>query len=127
MSKLLDKLRDAARGEQPRLGFGPSNKKRKAPGIGLLAAVRTDAAIASEAGAVADAVLFENSIAPDAPKPDHGIWGIDATDGKTVSTDGADFIVISADSEISALKAEEVSKLIRLDIAAPDSVLQAVG
>lgn len=130
MSKLLDKLRAAAKGQQPQLGFGHSNKKKKAPGIGLIAAVASDTELAKSAASVADALLVGPGFSADADSAPAGIWGIDASESAgsgAAAESGADFVVISAESEISALRAEEVSKLIRLDVTAPDSVLQAVG
>jgi hypothetical protein len=91
--------------------------------------VKTDASISSDAAGVADAVLLEPSIAEQAATITSGIWGIDDSDGHKTGAlpGGTDFLVISPESEVAALRAEEVAKLIRLDLAAPDSVLQAVS
>lgn len=134
MSKLIDKLRAAARGVPPRMGFGGGGPKPKAPGIGLLASVGESLELASQASGFADALIIQADGASTgtlAEQLGSAIFGLSAADKVEQHPDlkaaGADFLVIGRDTDAVALRSEEGAKLLRLTLDTPDGSLRAIS
>jgi hypothetical protein len=132
MSKLIDKLRAAARGVPPRMGFGGGGPKPKAPGIGLLATVGTNLELATKAGAIVDAVIIDAGAASAEAIGQIGtVVGLQAGDHAEELPDlkalGADFVVIGLRADAVALRTEEGAKVLRLPLDTPDGSLRAIS
>lgn len=132
MSKLIDKLRAAARGVPPRMGFGVGGPKPKAPGIGLLANVGDSVERAKALAGIADAIIVDAGAATA-----ERIAELGAVVGLTASTHaaqlpdlkalGADFLVIGLGADAIALRSEEGAKVLRLPLDTPDGSLRALS
>ncbi|MCS7001690.1 MAG: hypothetical protein NZ518_02460 [Dehalococcoidia bacterium] len=134
MSRLVEKLRAVARGEPPRLGFGTGPRTGKAPGIGLIADVGDDLALAKEASAVADAIIArvdESSVAATKDAIGGAICGVDvsacALPLDQATSLGLDFVVVNAHASADYVKASEADRLMRLPLDASDGMLQALS
>jgi hypothetical protein len=134
MSKLIDKLRNAARGVPPRMGFGAGNAKAKAPGIGLLADVGSNVELAKQVAGVVDGVVIQvNGSAPDGLSESLSgtIYGYAVADKAQAAPDlkatGADFVVVDLSADAVTLRSDEGAKLLRLPLNTPDGALRAVG
>ncbi|MCL6649473.1 MAG: hypothetical protein K6U89_14195 [Chloroflexi bacterium] len=131
MSRFLDKLRAAARGVPPRIGFGSGGPPPKAPGIGLLAAT-ADLELARSAAPLADAIVLRLAVPPsDLSTQLNGvIYGLEAPPGSAppdLRTTGADFLVLGLEADAVALRLEEGAKLLQLPREIPDGSLRAVS
>lgn len=132
MSKLVDKLRVALRGEQVRMGFG-ARSTPKPPGIGLIVDVGGNLDLAKDVASVADALVVK--VAADkassvAEAVDTAVWGVDlagANAGDEFSEAGADFVVLDANSDASVLKAHDGATLLRITGTAPDGILRVIA
>ncbi|GIW08533.1 MAG: hypothetical protein KatS3mg060_3338 [Dehalococcoidia bacterium] len=132
MSKLIDKLRAAARGVPPRMGFVAGGPKPKAPGIGLIANVGGNFGLAKDLVGVADAIIVDARDATAEAIAELGaIVGVQAgnhaEDLPDLKALGADFMVIGLGADAVALRTEEGAKVLRLPLDTPDGSLRAIA
>ena len=136
MNKLREWFRRMAGGEVRRMGFGSAAPKPKPPTVGLLAVLPSlSEDVASEAlKAGADGLVVPAGLAADAERlravmqsTANCLWGLQLGEGKaTESTDGFDFLLLSASSYLSTLDTEDMGRLIAVDPSWDDMQLRAV-
>ncbi|MCS6802206.1 MAG: hypothetical protein RMM58_12345 [Chloroflexota bacterium] len=132
MSKLIEKLRAAARGVPPRIGFAVGGPKPKAPGIGLLAALGEQTHLGKAVAPLVDALIIDASAATAEEIAEIGaVVGINAGNRAAQLPDlkalGADFVVIGLGADAVALRMEEGAKVLRLPLDTPDGSLRAIS
>ena len=139
MSRLIDKFHQASKAAPPPMGFRTSRPAAEAPKIILIASLEAGAAGSpDEYLEGADAVLIRfGKIAPTAKAvqkiastlPDIP-WGIQTggEESKKAAGEGADFMVFTADSQVTDTPGDEkTGKILQLESSMDDGLLRAVN